>query len=1107
MTDTDGAPDWYKDAVIYELHVRAFADSGGDGIGDFDGLRGRLDYLQELGVTALWLLPFYPSPLRDDGYDISDYTGVHSAYGSLASFRRFLREAHSRGLKVITELVVNHTSDRHPWFERARVAPPGSRWRDFYVWSDTPQRYADARVIFGDFESSNWTWDPVAGAYFWHRFYSHQPDLNYASADVRRAVLRALDFWLRLGVDGLRLDAVPYLLEREGTSCENLPETHDYLRELRRHVDANHENRLLLAEANQWPEDAAEYFGRGDECHMAFHFPLMPRLFMALRMEDRFPVVDILQQTPEIPEACQWALFLRNHDELTLEMVTDEERDYMHRMYADEPAMRVNLGIRRRLAPLLQNHRQKIELMHGLLFSLPGTPVLYYGDEIGMGDNVYLGDRDAVRTPMQWSADRNAGFSTANPQRLYLPVVIDPEYNYETVNVEAQHHNPQSLLWWVRRLVALRKRHPVFGRGTIEMLSPDNPSVLAFLRRDADTQVLVVANLSRFAQFAELDLAEFRGMRPTELFGRTEFPLVGELPYLLTLGPYAFYWLELESVAETPGDDHPIELRGGSSWTSLLERPAVRRLEGALPGVLQTRRWFGSKDRRISGARIVDVTTVNGNGGAVMAVVHVDFADGDSERYVLPLAFVADADADWLADHPDAVVARVGLATGDGGYLIDAHWDEDYGRALLRTMGRRRRIGGRSGTLHGAATSALAATGVDPNDTDVPVSVGRGEQSNTSMSFDDRLVLKTFRRMEPGINPELEIGEFLTFRNFDAAPALAGTLQYNGGSTSGAAVGVLHRFVPNESDAWTYSVRAVGRFLDSVVACLDDDRAPAALERLGPPWALRGHDVPELLDQLIGEFFLSAELLGRRTSDLHSVLASDPEDPAFAPEAVTALYQRNVYQSMRTSARRLLAALRRTRLPDEVRADVATLVASEDRLLERFRRVTTVRTGRRIRIHGDLHLGQVLFSGRDFTFIDFEGEPARPLSERRIKRTPLRDIAGIVRSFDYASRAALVELVERGAVESEAQADERFGAWARAWSTWVSATYLRGYFDAVDANPDRRLVADTDDELATCLEAHVLEKAVYELRYELANRPSWIAVPLRGILDLLEDPA
>ncbi|MFO7460266.1 MAG: maltose alpha-D-glucosyltransferase, partial [Desulfatiglandales bacterium] len=502
-------PLWYKDAVIYQVHVKAFCDSDGDGVGDFKGLTSKLDYLQDLGVTAIWLLPFCPSPMKDDGYDIADYMGIHPEYGTLGDFRVFLREAHRRNLSVITELVVNHTSDQHPWFQKARRARSGNRWRDFYVWSDTPDLYKETRIIFQDFETSNWSWDRVAKAYYWHRFYSHQPDLNYENPQVQSAILKVLDHWLDMGVDGLRLDAVPYLYEREGTNCENLPETHAFLKRMRAHVDGKFENRMLLGEANQWPEDASAYFGEGDECHMAFHFPLMPRMFMAIRMEDRFPIVDILAQTPTIPEVCQWAIFLRNHDELTLEMVTDEERDYMYRVYAQDPRARINLGIRRRLAPLLANNRRRIELMSSLLCSMPGTPVLYYGDEIGMGDNVYLGDRNGVRTPMQWSADRNAGFSRSNPQKLYLPIIIDPEYHYETINVEAQQANHQSLLWWMKRLIALRKRFKPFCRGAIDFLDPENYKILAFIRRYEEEQVLVVANLSRFVQYVELDLSAY----------------------------------------------------------------------------------------------------------------------------------------------------------------------------------------------------------------------------------------------------------------------------------------------------------------------------------------------------------------------------------------------------------------------------------------------------------------------------------------------------------------------------------------------------------------------------------------------------------------------
>ncbi|MGH7699135.1 MAG: maltose alpha-D-glucosyltransferase, partial [Gemmatimonadales bacterium] len=611
---------WYKDAILYELRVRSFFDSNGDGIGDFRGLVEKLDYLQDLGVDTLWLLPFYPSPQKDDGYDISDYTDVHPEYGTLQDFKLFVREAHRRNLRVVTELVLNHVSDQHPWFQRARRERSG-KWRDYFVWSDTPDRYRDARIIFKDFETSNWAWDPTAGAYYWHRFYLNQPDLNYDSAAVRKAVTEVLDFWLGLGVDGLRLDAVPYLYEREGTNCENLPETHALLKALRRHVDQKFRHRMLLAEANQWPEDAAAYFGAGDECHMAFHFPIMPRLFMALHMEDAYPLVDIFQQTPAIPETAQWALFLRNHDELTLEMVTDEERDYMYRVYANDPQARINLGIRRRLAPLLGNHRRRIELMNALLLSLPGTPVIYYGDEIGMGDNIYLGDRNGVRTPMQWSADRNAGFSRANPQRLILPVAVDPEYHYEAVNVEVQQQNPYSLLWWMKRIIALRRRIKAFGRGSLEFVPSRNPKVLTFLRRHGQEEILVVANLSRFSQYVELELSRYRGMVAVELMGGTEFPPIGELPYLLTLGPHHFYWFALvpqrreELVVTAPVALPQLEVRG--AWADVLRDDAADAVAATFPAFLRPKRWFGGKARRVKETAIADAVRVPVDGDAV----------------------------------------------------------------------------------------------------------------------------------------------------------------------------------------------------------------------------------------------------------------------------------------------------------------------------------------------------------------------------------------------------------------------------------------------------------------------------------------------------------
>ncbi|MGZ8901452.1 MAG: maltose alpha-D-glucosyltransferase, partial [Limisphaerales bacterium] len=702
-------PFWYKTGVIYELHVRAFYDSDGNGVGDFIGLTSKLDYLRDLGVTALWLLPFYPSPLRDDGYDIADYFKVHPNYGTLEDFKLFLREAHHRGLRVITELVLNHTSDQHAWFQRARRAKPGSRWRDFYVWSDTPEKYKETRIIFKDVEVSNWTWDHVAGAYYWHRFFSHQPDLNYDNPEVFDEMVKVLDFWLDLGVDGLRLDAVPYLYEREGTSCENLPETHAALKKLRAHVDSKYGDRMLLGEANQWPEDAVAYFGegKGDECHMTFHFPLMPRLFMAARMEERTPIVDILEQTPAIPESAQWALFLRNHDELTLEMVTDEERDYMYRMYAHVQQARLNLGIRRRLAPLLGNDRKRIELLNALLFSLPGTPVLYYGDEIGMGENIYLGDRNGVRTPMQWSSDKNAGFSRANPQALYLPIIYDPEYHYEALNVEAQLANPHSLLWWMRRLLALRKKWRALGEGQCEFLNPENRKILAYVLRDEDETLLVVANLSRFVQPVELDLSRFKGVEPMELFGRTRFPPIGDQPYFLTLGPHAFYWFALQSaeIAAPAAGGGPRSISAPHEWQDIFTGKRKTTLETILTSYIQKQRWFGGKANPVKQVTVAEIFPIASGDKDLgyLTLLNVDYVQGNPEVYQLPLAFATGEEAQRLLnDAPRLVIADLKVAEDQSGVLYDALGNTAFCNALLEMIADERRLKIAQGELAGS---------------------------------------------------------------------------------------------------------------------------------------------------------------------------------------------------------------------------------------------------------------------------------------------------------------------------------------------------------------------------------------------------------------------
>jgi maltose alpha-D-glucosyltransferase / alpha-amylase len=1103
-------PLWYKDAVFYELRIGTFQDSDGDGVGDLRGLASRLDYVQDLGVTTLWLLPFCPSPLRDDGYDISDYTNVRPDCGTLDDFKHVLREAHRRQLRVVTELVINHSSDQHPWFQRARRAAPGTPERDFYVWSDSPDRYAEARIIFPDFERSNWTWDPVANAYYWHRFYSHQPDLNFDNPEVRKAVLRFCDFWLRLGVDGMRLDAIPYLYEREGTHCENLPETHAFLKELRSYVDARFPDRMLLAEANQWPEDAVTYFGKGDECHMAFHFPVMPRLFMSLHMEDRFPIIDILSQTPPIPESCQWALFLRNHDELTLEMVTDEERDYMYRVYAHDAQARINLGIRRRLAPLLGNDRRRIELMNALLFALPGTPVIYYGDEIGMGDNFYLGDRNGVRTPMQWSSDRNAGFSRANPQRLYLPVVVDPEYHYESVNVEAQQSNPHSLLSWMKRLISLRRRHPAFGRGSIHFLSPQNRKVLAFLREFGDERILVVANLSRFVEYVELDLSAYRGAVPVELFGGHPFPPVGDLPYLLTLGPHSFYWFTLRSPEDAAqARERLAEMREAAvtvegAWEDVFEGRNREALEAALARSMRGRRWFGGKALEVAGARIREAIRIPaGPQAARLLLVDVRYARGEQETYAVPVTFAeGERQLELRRHHPEAILAELRVRSGDGerpGVLIDALEDGDVCAALLDAIARRRRFAGDGGELVATPTGELRRLRGDAER--LPSWLLRGEQSNSSVLYDDRFVLKIFRRLAPGLNPDLEVGRFLTERaRFPHIPPVVGALEYRAGRGEPVTVGIRQGFVPNEGPAWRLALDQVDQFFE---------RALARDRESGPPPEPTGglldriaEEPPALAGELLGRTLETGRLLGQRTAELHRALASDRDDPAFSPEPFSSLYQRSRYQSMRNLVSRVFGLLhdRMAELPEELRGEAGAVADDQGRVLGIFEQILHGRlAAMRIRCHGDYHLGQVLYTGNDFVILDFEGEPARPLGERRLKRSPLVDVAGMLRSFDYAAHHPLLDPAHEGVIRSDDVA--RLAPCARFWRNWAGSSFLRAYLRTVEG---AGLVPEERRDLTTLLDVFLLEKAVYELGYELNNRPGWAGIPLRGIRALLE---
>lgn len=1124
-TPLNDDPLWFKDAVIYEVPVRAFADSDGDGIGDFKGLMEKLDYIQDLGVTAIWILPFFPSPLRDDGYDISDYTSVNSIYGNLEDFHAFLDAAHQRGIRVIIELIINHTSDQHPWFKRARKAPPGSREREFYVWSDNPEKYEGVRIIFKDFEHSNWTWDPVAQSYYWHRFYSHQPDLNFEHPDLQRALFDVADFWLGMGVDGLRLDAIPYLYEREGTTCENLPETHGFLKRLRSYVDAKYPNRMLLAEANQWPEDAAEYYGQGDECHMNFHFPLMPRLFMSVQMEDSFPIIDILQQTPQIPDNCQWALFLRNHDELTLEMVSDEDRDYMYRVYAQDPQARINLGIRRRLAPLLGNNRRRIELMNSLLLSLPGTPVLYYGDEIGMGDNIYLGDRNGVRTPMQWSGDRNAGFSRTNPQKLYLPIIVDPEYHYETVNVEAQRSNPNSLWWWMKRIMGIRSRSKAFGRGTFELLYPENRKVLAFTRTYNDEHILVVANLSRFVQAVELDLSHFKGMVPVEIFGRTEFPKVGDAPYFLSLGPHAFYWFTLQ-VQDSPIPLQPVKqvptIGVNGNWRDVYTKAeAKKKLEAVLTNYVRSCRWMGNKARVIQNTVILDAIPVemshaNGHSSGQpdhpyhIIVARVEYIEGMPETLVLPLAYAEG----MLDNHPFAEQAIVYLeGTVHTGVLYDALSDREFLSIPLAAIGNKLHFQGQSGEVVAIQTEGFAQIAATPTHPGVTSNLEphliRNERSNAVVAYGDRFILKLYRITDQCINPDFEIGQFLTQTSAsiglphpETFAPIAGSLEYRRKGVEPMTIGLLMKLIPEARDAWNFTLDAMRDWFEQVLTLQTE-----AHEIKLPPTSLvhaLDVEVPDLAQQTMSGFLMAAELLGQRTAELHIALASDIDSPGFAPEAFNAFYQRSIYQYMRNQSGQVLLNLKKQlpQLPDHLQRQAQLILNYREQLLGRFKTVidqpiTTMRT----RCHGNYHLEDVLYTGKDFVIVDFEGEPIRPLTERRMKRSPLRDVAGMLQSFYYASQIALDREVKSGLIRPESL--PLMQQWTRFFSGWASLAFLKSY---LATSEHATFLPKTKAEMQTLLDAYLLEKAVYEVGYELSHRPDWVEIPLRRILELLNLP-
>ncbi len=1081
-TRSPAPPGWYKDAVIYEVHVRAFRDSDGDGIGDFRGLTEKLDYLVDLGVTALWLLPFFPSPGRDDGYDIADYTSVHPDYGTMADVRTLLAEAHRRGLRVIGELVLNHTSDQHPWFQRARRSPPGSPWREYYVWSDTPDRYGDARIIFTDTETSNWAWDPVAAAYYWHRFFSHQPDLNFENPRVRQEMLAVVDFWLDVGLDGLRLDAVPYLYEEEGTDCENLPATHAFLRGLRAHVDERYGDRLLLAEANQWPEEAVAYFGagRGDECHMAFHFPLMPRIFMAIRTEDRLPVLDILEQTPAIPETAQWAIFLRNHDELTLEMVTDEERDYLYRAYAADPVARINLGIRRRLAPLAGT-RRKLELLFGLLFSLPGTPVLYYGDEIGMGNNYFLGDRNAVRTPMQWSPDRNAGFSEANRQRLYLPLIVDPEYHFEAVNVAVQEGNPSSLLWWMKRVIALRRRHPALARGGFEIVPSPNRHVLAYVREHGDETLLAVANLSRYAQWADLDLAVRAGSRVTELFGGTEFARVGSGPYPLTLGPHAFLWLRLE--APDVEDDGPplVAPAADGSLAALVEQARHRGdpLAAALARRLALDPAYRDADAVSSSTHVSHVEPLKVADRRVgLLLVAASTRAGEGLTVAVMVELIDSGNVAETAE-PGRVIARVRQAGEDGDQLLVDVTADPMLAAALGEIATGQPARQREATLRGRPAARPR----------------RGREERQPVGRDRRPLVRLVGRVEAAPQPEVQTSQALVAAGAPVEPLL-GWLE---AVVDGTPLVVGYVVTAPDAGEPTFADEAadsLDRLLDAAVA---EAAAPGARPLVAASVLGSGSGSDDRLPRELAEIVEAARQVGGSLAGMHDVLAR-PGGPPLAP--YLSMDRRALYQASRTLLGEMVEALRDTeRSPDApaLAVLVETVIGARPALDRRLRGIIGRQLdGLRIpRYGGPLTADRVTREGGRYLI----GAPApdlRPTVDRTRLRSPLLDVAGILASLRaVALRPLFGGPNERRALRPEdARSTE---GWARAWWAEVGGALVAGYLDALSRPA---LLPSGQDDRALLLDLLMaeltLEQALADLRVGRPPDPT----ALVALLDL-----
>jgi maltose alpha-D-glucosyltransferase / alpha-amylase len=1079
-TEPSADPLWYKDAVIYQVHVKSFCDGNGDGIGDFEGLISKLDYIADVGANTIWLLPFYPSPRRDDGYDVSGYRDIHPDYGRLSDFRNFVRQAHARGLRIIADLVINHTSDQHPWFKRAVRSKAGSRWRNFYVWSDTEKKYDSTQIIFRDAEKSNWEWNAEAGAFYWHRFFAHQPDLNFDEPLVVDEMLGVIRFWLRLGVDGLRLGAVPYLFEREATPNENLAETHQFLKRIRVEVERDFPNRMLLAEVNQWPEDVSDYFGEGNECQMAFHFPLTARMLLSIARENSYPLIDIIRQTPQIPKTCQWATFLRNHDELALETVSTSERDFLWGAYAADRRARINLGIRRRLAPMLQGDRRRIELLNSLLLSLLGSPIVYYGDEIGMGDNIHLRDRDCVRTPMQWSPDRNGGFSRADPPELVLPVNMDGTYGYESVNVESQVRDQYSILNWTRRMLAIRKRHAAFSRGDLKLLTPKNQKIFAYLRVDERDTLMCVVNLASSSQAVELDLSQFVGRVPVELHAGALFPPIGELPYLLTLAPYGFYWFALTTTADPPAWHSPAPEPLPEFMTFVVRgtlaheaSELARKLtsENVLPQYVAMRRWFDLENQDVQEVRLTNAVDIgDATGESVLAAVEIKTPDVVS-HWLLPLGI------NWEDEQPSLPLAnRLAIARirrhKRVGLLTDAFALPSFASQLVTSIVESREIQFDGSVIRFKPTAvglAKLAGKVDRGD----IQWVAAEHANSCLTIGDKAAVKLYRRVQQGVHPESEILGYLGAKGFTKAPAIFGDVVHVGSDGTPTTIAVVVEYIRNQGDAWNWINDHLSRLLDAHVSSAT---------------ATSAEDLLADCDAVCGA-------IGRSLGEMHALLAGNTDDPAFAASTASATDRDQWSATIKRRLDRAFDDLSRfeslVRDQDRERANFLrgkqeTLTSAVDTLAKWAEGALTSR------IHGDFHLGQVLVASGEAFIIDFEGEPATTLEERRAKGSPLRDVAGLLRSIDYAA-ASLVDRDTTGAAPIDVgQRDDLVSN----FRTRASETFAISYWKSLGVEPDARAWS--------LLMLFLIEKVAYEIAYEAAHRPAWIGVPLAGLVRLIE---